>query len=161
MQGWTNILYWVKLIVATCWWGQQCYCLQTDDALGSLFNWIYFVPLIVIGSFFMLNLVLGVLSGWVVQKSISLTNWLQPHLIMPTSSTIKSSKTFREFSNERTRVERRETFRKLRIKENFYESINGYFDWISTAGSDGWPLERFCSFDTINTTRISETIATN
>ena len=48
----------------------------------------------------------------------------------------RQAKTFREFSNERTRVERRETFRKLRIKENFYESINGYFDWISTAGSD-------------------------
>uniref|UniRef100_A0A1B0A0Y7 Ion transport domain-containing protein n=1 Tax=Glossina pallidipes TaxID=7398 RepID=A0A1B0A0Y7_GLOPL len=36
---------------------------STNDALGSQFNWIYFVPLIVIGSFFMLNLVLGVLSG--------------------------------------------------------------------------------------------------
>lgn len=36
---------------------------QTNDALGSTFNWIYFVPLIVLGSFFMLNLVLGVLSG--------------------------------------------------------------------------------------------------
>ncbi|KAM7350475.1 calcium voltage-gated channel subunit cacophony isoform 3-T3 [Cochliomyia hominivorax] len=45
MEGWTAILYW------------------TNDALGSQFNWIYFVPLIVIGSFFMLNLVLGVLSG--------------------------------------------------------------------------------------------------
>ncbi|XP_030243325.1 voltage-dependent calcium channel type A subunit alpha-1 isoform X30 [Drosophila navojoa] len=45
MEGWTAILYW------------------TNDALGSSFNWIYFVPLIVIGSFFMLNLVLGVLSG--------------------------------------------------------------------------------------------------
>ncbi|XP_030081790.1 voltage-dependent calcium channel type A subunit alpha-1 isoform X16 [Drosophila hydei] len=45
MEGWTSILYW------------------TNDALGSSFNWIYFVPLIVIGSFFMLNLVLGVLSG--------------------------------------------------------------------------------------------------
>ncbi|XP_032296243.1 voltage-dependent calcium channel type A subunit alpha-1 isoform X15 [Drosophila virilis] len=45
MEGWTSILYW------------------TNDALGSTFNWIYFVPLIVIGSFFMLNLVLGVLSG--------------------------------------------------------------------------------------------------
>ncbi|XP_065724029.2 voltage-dependent calcium channel type A subunit alpha-1 isoform X6 [Drosophila suzukii] len=45
MEGWTSILYW------------------TNDALGSAFNWIYFVPLIVIGSFFMLNLVLGVLSG--------------------------------------------------------------------------------------------------
>ncbi|XP_055380450.1 voltage-dependent calcium channel type A subunit alpha-1 isoform X7 [Condylostylus longicornis] len=45
MEGWTAILYW------------------TNDALGSTYNWIYFVPLIVIGSFFMLNLVLGVLSG--------------------------------------------------------------------------------------------------
>ena len=44
-------------------------------------------------------------------------------------------KTFREFSNERTRVERRENFRKLRIKENFYRAIDGYFDWITTAGS--------------------------
>lgn len=26
-------------------------------------NWVYFVPLIILGSFFMLNLVLGVLSG--------------------------------------------------------------------------------------------------
>ncbi|XP_034948347.1 voltage-dependent calcium channel type A subunit alpha-1 isoform X11 [Chelonus insularis] len=45
MEGWTAILYW------------------TNDALGSYFNWIYFIPLIVLGSFFMLNLVLGVLSG--------------------------------------------------------------------------------------------------
>ncbi|XP_037036940.1 voltage-dependent calcium channel type A subunit alpha-1 isoform X2 [Bradysia coprophila] len=45
MEGWTAILYW------------------TNDALGSTFNWVYFVPLIVLGSFFMLNLVLGVLSG--------------------------------------------------------------------------------------------------
>ena len=34
-----------------------------DDALGSVFNWVFFIPLIVVGSFFMLNLVLGVLSG--------------------------------------------------------------------------------------------------
>ncbi|XP_076286450.1 calcium voltage-gated channel subunit cacophony isoform X16 [Lasioglossum baleicum] len=45
MEGWTAILYW------------------TNDALGSSYNWIYFIPLIVLGSFFMLNLVLGVLSG--------------------------------------------------------------------------------------------------
>ncbi|XP_064108487.1 voltage-dependent calcium channel type A subunit alpha-1-like isoform X4 [Macrobrachium nipponense] len=44
-EGWTAILYW------------------TNDALGSRFNFLYFVPLIVLGSFFMLNLVLGVLSG--------------------------------------------------------------------------------------------------
>ncbi|KAL0121113.1 hypothetical protein PUN28_008671 [Cardiocondyla obscurior] len=45
MEGWTAILYW------------------TNDALGNTYNWIYFIPLIVLGSFFMLNLVLGVLSG--------------------------------------------------------------------------------------------------
>ncbi|XP_071560311.1 voltage-dependent calcium channel type A subunit alpha-1 isoform X11 [Temnothorax nylanderi] len=45
MEGWTAILYW------------------TNDAIGSTYNWIYFIPLIVLGSFFMLNLVLGVLSG--------------------------------------------------------------------------------------------------
>ncbi|XP_044762301.1 voltage-dependent calcium channel type A subunit alpha-1 isoform X15 [Coccinella septempunctata] len=45
MEGWTNILY------------------QMNDAVGSMCNWMYFVPLIVLGSFFMLNLVLGVLSG--------------------------------------------------------------------------------------------------
>ena len=38
---------------------------QTNDALGSVFNWVFFIPLIVVGSFFMLNLVLGVLSGYV------------------------------------------------------------------------------------------------
>jgi hypothetical protein len=36
---------------------------QTNDAFGPYFNWIYFYPLIILGSFFMLNLVLGVLSG--------------------------------------------------------------------------------------------------
>merc|ERR1719357_1963995 len=45
MEGWTPIMYW------------------TNDALGSVFNWAFFIPLIVVGSFFMLNLVLGVLSG--------------------------------------------------------------------------------------------------
>ncbi|XP_056590576.1 calcium channel, voltage-dependent, P/Q type, alpha 1A subunit, b isoform X5 [Triplophysa dalaica] len=45
MEGWTDMLYY------------------SNDALGSAWNWMYFVPLIIIGSFFMLNLVLGVLSG--------------------------------------------------------------------------------------------------
>ncbi|KAK9970907.1 hypothetical protein ABG768_026810 [Culter alburnus] len=45
MEGWTTILY------------------NTNDALGPTWNWLYFIPLIIIGSFFVLNLVLGVLSG--------------------------------------------------------------------------------------------------
>ncbi|XP_051776699.1 voltage-dependent P/Q-type calcium channel subunit alpha-1A-like [Erpetoichthys calabaricus] len=45
MEGWTELLYY------------------SNDASGSAWNWLYFIPLIIIGSFFMLNLVLGVLSG--------------------------------------------------------------------------------------------------
>ncbi|XP_021401592.1 voltage-dependent R-type calcium channel subunit alpha-1E isoform X3 [Lonchura striata] len=45
MEGWTTVLY------------------NTNDALGATWNWLYFIPLIIIGSFFVLNLVLGVLSG--------------------------------------------------------------------------------------------------
>ena len=40
----------------------------TNDALGISFNWLYFVPLIILGSFFMLNLVLGVLSGYSLSR---------------------------------------------------------------------------------------------
>uniref|UniRef100_A0A8C4L4Z1 Voltage-dependent L-type calcium channel subunit alpha n=1 Tax=Equus asinus asinus TaxID=83772 RepID=A0A8C4L4Z1_EQUAS len=45
MEGWTEVLYWV------------------NDAIGNEWPWIYFVTLILLGSFFILNLVLGVLSG--------------------------------------------------------------------------------------------------
>ncbi|KAF6779767.1 hypothetical protein AHF37_00754 [Paragonimus kellicotti] len=45
MEGWTEIMY------------------STDDVIGDRFNYLYFIPLIILGSFFMLNLVLGVLSG--------------------------------------------------------------------------------------------------
>uniref|UniRef100_A0A3B3STK5 Voltage-dependent N-type calcium channel subunit alpha n=1 Tax=Paramormyrops kingsleyae TaxID=1676925 RepID=A0A3B3STK5_9TELE len=45
MEGWVDILY------------------NANDASGNMWNWMYFIPLIIIGSFFMLNLVLGVLSG--------------------------------------------------------------------------------------------------
>ncbi|KAK0092187.1 hypothetical protein PV326_001978, partial [Microctonus aethiopoides] len=83
MEGWTAILYW------------------TNDALGSYFNWVYFIPLIVLGSFFMLNLVLGVLSG--------------------------------EFSNERTRVERRAAYRKAKTKKLFTTAFTSYLKWITQA----------------------------
>lgn len=38
-------------------------CGQVNDAIGNEWPWIYFVTLILLGSFFILNLVLGVLSG--------------------------------------------------------------------------------------------------
>lgn len=37
--------------------------LQMQDAMGHELPWIYFVSLVIFGSFFVLNLVLGVLSG--------------------------------------------------------------------------------------------------
>ncbi|KAF8564900.1 hypothetical protein P879_01668 [Paragonimus westermani] len=45
MEGWTSTGYYVS------------------DAVGSWWPWIYFVTLILLGSFFVMNLVLGVLSG--------------------------------------------------------------------------------------------------
>lgn len=36
---------------------------QVNDAIGNEWPWIYFVSLILLGSFFILNLILGVLSG--------------------------------------------------------------------------------------------------
>ena len=36
---------------------------QVNDAIGNEWPWIYFVTLLLLGSFFILNLVLGVLSG--------------------------------------------------------------------------------------------------
>lgn len=34
-----------------------------NDAIGFELPWVYFVSLVIFGSFFVLNLVLGVLSG--------------------------------------------------------------------------------------------------
>ncbi|PFX17210.1 Voltage-dependent calcium channel type D subunit alpha-1 [Stylophora pistillata] len=45
LEGWTDVLYWI------------------NDAVGNSWPWVYFVTLIIWGSFFVLNLVLGVLSG--------------------------------------------------------------------------------------------------
>ncbi|XP_043955397.1 voltage-dependent L-type calcium channel subunit alpha-1D isoform X1 [Gambusia affinis] len=45
MEGWTDVLYWM------------------NDAIGFDIPWVYFVSLVIFGSFFIINLVLGVLSG--------------------------------------------------------------------------------------------------
>lgn len=42
---------------------KMCFVLQVNDAIGMEWPWIYFTTLILVGSFFVLNLVLGVLSG--------------------------------------------------------------------------------------------------
>jgi hypothetical protein len=53
---------------------------QANDALGMTYNWMFFLPLILLGSFFMLNLVLGVLSGWVGMPSDGSTSGFKPDL---------------------------------------------------------------------------------
>ncbi|KER19176.1 hypothetical protein T265_15631, partial [Opisthorchis viverrini] len=50
MEGWTSTGYYVSLFLVT-------------DAVGHWWPWIYLVTLILLGSFFVMNLVLGVLSG--------------------------------------------------------------------------------------------------
>ncbi|XP_054168934.1 muscle calcium channel subunit alpha-1-like [Oppia nitens] len=44
-EGWTNVLY------------------NINDSVDNSWPWIYFISLIILGSFFVMNLVLGVLSG--------------------------------------------------------------------------------------------------
>lgn len=43
-----------------------------NDAVGNMFNWLYFVPLVVLGTFFLLNLILGVLAGFVIVHVITI-----------------------------------------------------------------------------------------
>ncbi|KAL7638969.1 UNVERIFIED_CONTAM: hypothetical protein RMT77_010503 [Armadillidium vulgare] len=45
MEGWTEMMYFIA------------------DANGNSWQWIYFVSMIIIGAFFVMNLILGVLSG--------------------------------------------------------------------------------------------------
>ena len=45
IQGWTDVLYWYQ------------------DAMGATWQWAYFVSLVILGAFFVMNLILGVLSG--------------------------------------------------------------------------------------------------
>lgn len=44
------------------------------------------------------------------------------------------NKCYREFSNERLRVERRAKFHKTRSKKQFNESFGRYIEWITRAG---------------------------
>lgn len=81
MEGWTDVLYWVRRRagrvqklhlpffpelrrVCLCTLRDVCPLFpQMQDAMGYELPWVYFVSLVIFGSFFVLNLVLGVLSG--------------------------------------------------------------------------------------------------
>ncbi|CAH1153243.1 unnamed protein product [Phaedon cochleariae] len=45
LEGWTDVLY------------------NIQDALGRTWQWLYFVSMVILGAFFVMNLILGVLSG--------------------------------------------------------------------------------------------------
>uniref|UniRef100_A0A8D9A768 Voltage-dependent L-type calcium channel subunit alpha n=1 Tax=Cacopsylla melanoneura TaxID=428564 RepID=A0A8D9A768_9HEMI len=45
LEGWTDVLY------------------NIEDALGRTWQWTYFVSMVILGAFFVMNLILGVLSG--------------------------------------------------------------------------------------------------
>ncbi|XP_065581494.1 muscle calcium channel subunit alpha-1-like isoform X3 [Artemia franciscana] len=45
LEGWTDMMYHIQ------------------DAMGSSWQWIYFISMVIIGAFFVMNLILGVLSG--------------------------------------------------------------------------------------------------
>ncbi|CAH0722289.1 unnamed protein product, partial [Brenthis ino] len=130
MEGWTAILYW------------------TNDALGSTFNWIYFVPLIVLGSFFMLNLVLGVLSGefsnergrverraqFQKERARQMFNQdFNGYINWITEADCKNCCIFSEFAKEREKVENRQEFLKLRRQQVLERELNGYVEWICKA----------------------------
>ncbi|XP_034935064.1 muscle calcium channel subunit alpha-1 isoform X8 [Chelonus insularis] len=45
LEGWTDVLY------------------DIEDAMGSTWQWLYFISMVILGAFFVMNLILGVLSG--------------------------------------------------------------------------------------------------
>ncbi|XP_077296961.1 ca[2+]-channel protein alpha[[1]] subunit D [Arctopsyche grandis] len=45
LEGWTDVLY------------------SIQDAMGSSWQWLYFISMVILGAFFVMNLILGVLSG--------------------------------------------------------------------------------------------------
>ncbi|XP_055922391.1 voltage-dependent calcium channel type D subunit alpha-1 isoform X4 [Eupeodes corollae] len=45
LEGWTDVLY------------------NIQDAMGSTWQWTYFISMVILGAFFVMNLILGVLSG--------------------------------------------------------------------------------------------------
>uniref|UniRef100_A0A1B0AMT3 Ion transport domain-containing protein n=1 Tax=Glossina palpalis gambiensis TaxID=67801 RepID=A0A1B0AMT3_9MUSC len=117
MEGWTAILYW------------------TNDALGSQFNWIYFVPLIVIGSFFMLNLVLGVLSGEFSNERNRVERRMEFQKCRFRAMFQTAMVSYLDWITqaEREKVENRQEFLKLRRQQQLERELNGYVKWICKA----------------------------
>ena len=67
LEGWTDMLYWVGSTISTrspFWmFVFQPFFFQIHDSQGNTWQFIYFVSMVVLGAFFVMNLILGVLSG--------------------------------------------------------------------------------------------------
>ena len=81
LTGFTYFLCAVLRICLQCCGHIQCtslfvvivcfyFLFKINDAVGNSWPWLYFVTLIIWGSFFVLNLVLGVLSGYVTLHNL-------------------------------------------------------------------------------------------
>ncbi|TSM20246.1 Voltage-dependent L-type calcium channel subunit alpha-1C [Bagarius yarrelli] len=114
MEGWTDVLYWMQ------------------DAMGYELPWVYFVSLVIFGSFFVLNLVLGVNDAvgnswpWLYFVTlIIIGSFFVLNLVLGVLSG--------EFSKEREKAKARGDFQKLREKQQLEEDLKGYLDWITQA----------------------------
>ncbi|CAG0896176.1 unnamed protein product [Darwinula stevensoni] len=111
MEGWTNVLY------------------DVNDAIGNSWPWIYFISLIIFGSFFVLNLVLGVLSGC-HGKHVAVDLFCLAR---------NPRRIFRYESHswcpiwEREKAKQRGDFRRFVERKRMEEDLQGYLDWIAQA----------------------------
>lgn len=109
---------------------------QINDAVGNSWPWLYFVTLIIWGSFFVLNLVLGVLSGYVPVGLVWFTWFLGRFLLSGDFFLRRSNFLFlnSEFAKEKARAQKSGEFQKFREKQQVEDAYNGYLDWITQAG---------------------------
>lgn len=67
LEGWTDILYWVRKTSTFCDGKKKPFRFfsdsQVQDSTGGSWQWVYFVSMVILGAFFVMNLILGVLSG--------------------------------------------------------------------------------------------------
>ncbi|KAL4823708.1 hypothetical protein H8958_007278 [Nasalis larvatus] len=145
MEGWTDVLYWM------------------NDAMGFELPWVYFVSLVIFGSFFVLNLVLGVLSGYCFHRNGCRDQWKRERPLRTQEAPLATCALLdarfadgelcaeltalsavplhlcsgllmcREFSKEREKAKARGDFQKLREKQQLEEDLKGYLDWITQA----------------------------
>ena len=90
---------------------------QIHDSQGNTWQFIYFVTMVVLGAFFVMNLILGVLSGQIKHLSkLSLNKYAHS-----------------EFSKEKEKAQSRGDFQRLRAQQQMEEDLQGYIDWITQA----------------------------